>query len=85
MSWKPCRGGNVLLDKAVKQSHELFFKFQETNDLKTKTKIAFQYYKAEEYLGNGKRTISFFGSDFLNKAKSSKETYKPFLRLIDKF
>lgn len=83
MSWKPCRGGRIGLDKAIKNSHECFFQFRESESIKDKSKIAFKWYKADEYLGNAGRLLNFFGDHFINQCKQSKDTYKPFLNLIN--
>ena len=83
MSWKPCRGGRVLLDKNIEINHYSFFSFQESTNLKDKTKIAFKWLRAAQYLGDEKRVYSFIGTEFINKAKQSTETYKPFLKYIN--
>lgn len=83
MSWKPCRGGRVMLDKAVKNSHELYFAYQEATTIKEQTKIAFKWLKSEQYLGNEIRFLKFIGIDFITQAKKSKDTYKPFLNYLN--
>ncbi len=84
MSWKPCRGGRMLLDKAVKNSHDCYFQFQVATSLKEKSKIAFKWYKADEYLSsktNG--VLRYLGESFINECKQSNETYKPFKNLLN--
>ena len=82
MAWKPCRGNNILFDKAIKNSHECYFEFCEANSIKTKTKIALKWLRAEQYLGNEKRLLTFFGTDFIEECKNNTETYKPFLKAL---
>jgi hypothetical protein len=85
MSWKPCRGGRVLLDRYVNDSIEYYHKFHETNVLKDKSKYAFKMLRAAVYFNDHERTIKFFGAKFIEQCKQHpKETYKPFLNLINK-
>ena len=83
MSWKPCRGGRIMLDKSIEISHNSYFDFLEATTIKEKTKIAFRWLKAEEYLGNKKSVISFLGENFIQQSIKSKETYKPFIKYIN--
>lgn len=73
-----------MLDKAVQNSHELYFKYQESETIKEQTKIAFKWLRAEQYLGNESRFLNFIGNDFIDKAKENKDTYKPFLNYLNK-
>lgn len=82
MSWKPCRGGRVLFDKALKNSHECFFEFKEATTIKEKSKIAFKWYRADEYLNKADGVIQFIGEKFISQCLQSKDTYKPFLTLL---
>lgn len=83
MSWKPCRGGRVMLDNAVEKSHSLYFSYQEATNIKDKSKIAFQWLRAEQYLGNEKRFLKFIGDTFIQNCKQNKDTYKPFLNYLN--
>jgi hypothetical protein len=83
MSWKPCRGGRVMLDKFVKDSHECYFLFQEATTIKDKSKIALRWLRAEQYFKNEQRFISFIGNNFIEQCRNSKDTYKPFLKAIN--
>ena len=83
MSWKPCRGGRMLLDKAVKNSHDCYFEYQTATSLKEKSKIAFKWYKADAYLyPKTNRVIAFLGQAFINECRESNDTYKPFKTLL---
>jgi outer membrane protein assembly factor BamD (BamD/ComL family) len=85
MSWKPCRGGRVLLDKAINDSIEYYHKFNEETSIKEKSKCAFKMLKAAIYLNDQKRTINFFGEQFIAQCKQHQNvTYKPFLNLLAK-
>jgi hypothetical protein len=83
MSWKPCRGGNVMLNKFVKDSHECYFLFHEATTIKDKSKIALRWLRAEQYFKNEQRFISFIGSNFIEQCRNSKEAYKPFIKAIN--
>lgn len=85
MSWKPYKGGRVILDKNIEISHNSYFEFQEATTIKEKTKIAFRWLKAEEYLGNKNRVIRFLGENFIQQSIKNKETYKPFLKYFNEF
>lgn len=83
MSWKPCRGGRVLLDKAIEKDHKLFFEFNEATSIKEKSKIASSWIRAAKYLGKEKSVLCFLGAEFINQCKQSKDTFKPFLNYIN--
>ena len=80
MSWKPCRGSRMALDKAVKDSHECYFKFFETSCFVEKSKIAFKWMKAEMYFG--RKPFYMLGKDFLEQCKTNNKVYKPLLKLL---
>jgi len=82
MSWKPCRGGRVILDKCIKNSHDCYFAFNEATTIKEKSKIALKWLRADQYLGNEKQLLKFLGNDFIQQCKDSTETYKPFLKAL---
>lgn len=85
MSWKPYRGGRVLLDKAINDSMEFYHKFNEETSIKEKSKCAFKMLRAAIYLNDQERTLRFFGDKFIEQCKQHpKETYKPFINLITK-
>lgn len=83
MSFKPCRGARILLDKAIESSHNNYFLFHEAKEMKEKTKIAFKWLKSEIYLNREKYFISFLGDEFLKECLTHKETYKPLLKYLN--
>jgi hypothetical protein len=83
MSFKPCRGNRILLDKNIQISQESYFKFWEIHDIKERSKLAYKWYLADKYLNN---LGGFFECvrDFIKECKNNKEqVYKPFLKLIE--
>ena len=82
MSWKPCRGGRVILDKSIKNSHDCYFAFNEATTIKEKSKIALKWLRADQYLGNERHLLIFWGNEFIQQCKSSPDTYKPFLKAL---
>ncbi len=81
MSWKPCRGNRVQLDKAVKDRHECYFEFWQENDFVKKCKLAFKWMKAEKYL-SGSYSFYMLGEEFIDECKANKKTYKPLLKML---
>ncbi len=81
MSWKPCRGNRIQLDKAVKDKHECYFKFWQESDFVQKCKLAFKWMKAEKYL-SGSYSFHMLGEEFIEECKSNTKTYKPLVKMF---
>jgi len=79
MSWKPCRGGRVLLDKYTEQSHSYYFKFYEATTIKEQSKCLFKILQADEYLGRLKQTVKIFEYN-IKELTNKKDVYKPLLK-----
>jgi hypothetical protein len=81
MSWKPCRGGRVALDKAVKDRHEQYFNFYMSVRFIDKCKAAFKWMKAEKYF-TGAYQFGIFDQSFIDECRANPKTYKPLLRIF---
>lgn len=76
--------GTICVNKAIENSHELYFKYWRLSNVKEKSKCFFKMIKAEEILG---KSILCSLNDYKKEIKyfieNKKEVYKPLLRLIN--
>lgn len=83
MSFKQCKGNRIMLDKAINDSREYYFKFWEDIDFNQKCKSAFKFIKADIYL-NRNDYKSVLENYFLHQLKTDPTAYKPLIRLLIK-
>ena len=82
MAWKPSRGNNIGLDKAIKDRHEGYFEFYGASNHKEKSKAAFKWMRGEKYNRNS-YPLLYLGAEFIAECKANpKDTYKPLLKII---